>query len=290
MPTGAEARAAPPAASAAPNATPAAISPTEALMELTVHIVGPGASPNTTNFGAGFLLLKLDPVPAHTGHVVLVTAAHVLREISGPEARLVLRQRVSEFAWAPLPVALKIRDGARPLWTQHPTEDVAVEYVSIPPAASVYPIVAGAGADQLLATDETFKALALGPGDEVCALGYPYNYSYDVDFPILRTGAVATYPLLPLSKRKTFWVDFNVFSGNSGGPVFFYNPSGTRLIGKAIIVGTQTFALLGLVTAQAIAPDNVAVVPGTSRALGLAVVANSAVIKETIDRLPPPSP
>ncbi|MBV8594005.1 MAG: serine protease, partial [Caulobacteraceae bacterium] len=39
-------------------------------------------------------------------------------------------------------------------------------------------------------------------------------------FPILRSGRVASYPVAPAKIFPTFLLDFAVFPGNSGGPVF----------------------------------------------------------------------
>ena len=61
----------------------------------------------------------------------------------------------------------------------------------------------------------------INPGDEVRCLGYPLGaQSNEAGFPILRSGKIASYPLTPTIKTKTFLVDLRIFKGNSGGPVF----------------------------------------------------------------------
>jgi len=51
-------------------------------------------------------------------------------------------------------------------------------------------------------------------------LGYPQGLSADsAGFPILRSGRVAS-PIVAPSSSPTFLLDFRVFPGNSGGPVF----------------------------------------------------------------------
>lgn len=104
----------------------------------------------------------------------------------------------------------------------------------------------------------------------------------DAGFPIYRGGSVATYPLVPTSRTKTFFVNANVFEGDSGGPVYLARPSptdpdkeGTRLI-------------LGLITAQRFLDEEAKMVYGTTKIrhrLGLAIVVHASFIKETIDRL-----
>src|SRR3712207_358286 len=57
------------------------------------------------------------------------------------------------------------------------------------------------------------------------ALGFPKGLSSNrAGFPILRWGRVASYPLTPASAFPNFLLDFRVFDGNSGGPVFMADP------------------------------------------------------------------
>ena len=72
-----------------------------------------------------------------------------------------------------------------------------------------------------LAGDETFSTYAVGAGDQMMALGFPRGLSANpAGFPILRAGRVASFPLAPAAAFPTFLLDFTVFPGNSGGPVF----------------------------------------------------------------------
>src|SRR5581483_6662713 len=72
-----------------------------------------------------------------------------------------------------------------------------------------------------LAADDTFAKYSVTPGDEMMALGFPEGLSANAaGFPILRAGRVASYPLGPSSAFPTFLLDFRVFPGNSGGPVY----------------------------------------------------------------------
>jgi hypothetical protein len=74
---------------------------------------------------------------------------------------------------------------------------------------------------QYLAGDETFSRYQIQTGDEMMALGFPRGLSSNgAGFPILRSGRVASYPLAPAKIFPTFLLDFSVFPGNSGGPVF----------------------------------------------------------------------
>ena len=77
-----------------------------------------------------------------------------------------------------------------------------------------------------LATEDTFAKSGAGPGDEMFALGFPRGLAANkAGFPILRAGRVASYPLAPSAQYPTFLLDFSVFPGNSGGPVFMADPT-----------------------------------------------------------------
>jgi hypothetical protein len=117
--------------------------------------------------------------------------------------------------WSYAPVSLRIRGAhGEPLWTAHPTQDIAaiplpsdVERASVPISR--------------LATSRVVTTLGLEPGDEMMVLGYPQGFSANAaGFPILRAGRVASYPLAPLARYPTYLLDFSVFAGNSGGPVY----------------------------------------------------------------------
>ena len=75
---------------------------------------------------------------------------------------------------------------------------------------------------RLLADYDVFTKFEIHPGDELFCLGFPLAQgSNDAGFPILRSGKIASFPVIPAKIVKTFLFDFEVFSGNSGGPVYF---------------------------------------------------------------------
>src|SRR5262249_2765875 len=111
---------------------------------------------------------------------------------------------------------LKIRDGAKELWIHHPDRDIAIISIEAPPAFAKAAIP-----KDWLASDDTFSKAKLSPGDQMLALGFPEGLSANAaGFPILRSGRVARFPLRPAPAFPTFLLDFNVFPGNSGGPVY----------------------------------------------------------------------
>jgi hypothetical protein len=152
---------------------------------------------------------------------VLITANHVFQKMPGASARIGYRISNPDGSWSYSPQSLKIRDGdGHELWTHHPNRDVAAINIKAPPefARAAMPL-------NYLAADDTFARYSVNAGDEMMALGFPRGLSANAaGFPILRSGRVASYPLAPANIFPTFLLDFSVFPGNSGGPVFVSRP------------------------------------------------------------------
>jgi S1-C subfamily serine protease len=250
---------------------------TTALMTSTVKIEAQGS------LGTGFLLgqpLAGDPKRAA---YVFVTAAHVLAESKSDIAVLHLRKRSSD-GFERLPVKIQIRAGGKPLWTQHPTADVALMRLKLPEEAHLL-----LAPTDLLASDERLRQLAVGPGEELLVLGFPFGAeSSPSGFPILRSGRIASYPLLPAREVKTFLMDFQVFRGNSGGPVFLMSKQ--REGSGGTLAAGPVLSLVGLVSQEQQFRERIqslAEITVRTHRLGLAVVVHAHFIRETIDLLPP---
>lgn len=198
---------------------------TVGLIDATVQLDQP-SGPNTRTVGTGFLVQA--PGPDGAPRVILVTAAHVLERMDETDARIGWRTALGDGTWRFDPQPLTIRDGSGdPLWTEHPTRDVAVMEVQAPEAFARAAIPLG-----WLADAHSFDAYGVGPGDELLSLGFPRGLSANrAGFPILRVGRIASYPLSPIEAFPTFLLDFTVFPGNSGGPVF-WTPSARRRPGS----------------------------------------------------------
>ena len=187
------------------------------LIQATVQVEQP-LGDGTRTVGTGFLIS--DPTPDGKPRTILVTANHVFRKMPGPIATIGFRIENADGSWRYAPEPLKIRDGHRELWTHHPNRDVAVIEIEAPPA-----FAKAALPESTLADDDTFVKEQLGPGDEMLALGFPEGLSANAaGFPILRSGRVASFPLAPSKAFPTFLLDFRVFPGNSGGPVYVDGP------------------------------------------------------------------
>lgn len=182
------------------------------MMQATVEVEAPLPDGRHT-IGTGFLVD--DPTPDGRPRTVLVTANHVFERVPGAEAHIGYRVQGKDGGWRYDPQPIAIRDGKTELWRHNSAHDVAVIAVKAPPAfaKAAIPI-------SWLAGDETFAKYGIGPGDEMMVLGYPQGLSANsAGFPILRSGRVAS-PIEAAGANPTFLLDFHVFPGNSGGPVF----------------------------------------------------------------------
>jgi len=224
--------------------------------------------------GTGFVMGRPMEKQAGRGRYVLVTAKHVFEDMKSDFAELILHRRTQEGKWTRLTVPLKIREGSKPLWVQHPTADVAVLYLTLPDAVIRQGLLLPTS---MLADDKTLQDLEIHPGDELNCLGFPSCLEANqFGFPILRSGKIASYPLLPTKETQTFLFDFEVFGGNSGGPVYLVHSNRVYQGGTHIGV-VQT--VVGLVSQQA-AVDG--------QRLVIAKIVHASLIRETLDLLPPP--
>jgi hypothetical protein len=253
------------------------------FMRSTFKLVGKAAGRNASNVGTVFILAKPSATDPQKAYFVLVTAGHVLKKMVGDEAVLFLRRKIGD-SFQKILFPIKIRKNGRPIWTDHPEADIAVMYIKLPVEADVIPV-----ATALLATDEMLKRFAVHPGDRLSCLGFPQGFeANDAGFPVLRSGQIASYPLVPTKSVKAFVFDFNVFEGNSGGPVYLSDSN--RIYGGTTNIGTVQF-LVGLVSEQA--SFNQEIKMGKKKLtlphqLGLAIVIHAALIREALDLLPAP--
>jgi V8-like Glu-specific endopeptidase len=235
-----------------------------ALMRATVKIS------HDKSTGTGFILTG-----GKDEKYLLVTAAHVFDGTPGDETTIVFRSKQAEGEYTKEPMKLIIRSRGKPVWTKHPTEDVAVIGITPPKNADLAHL-----STELLATDEQLRKHKIHPGDNLAYLGYPHREEGSKGgFPLLRDGPIASFPVLPTAKTKTFFLSANIFEGDSGGPVYLERTSrdpdreGVRLI-------------MGLVLGQQFLDEEMKMIYGTTKIrhrLGLAIIVHASFIKETVD-------
>ena len=251
------------------------------LMHYTYRIEGPAGKPNEVKYGTVFVMGIPDLKQPGKGQYVLVTAAHVLEGISGETATVYLRKKMIDGKFKKVSYILQIRKGKKPLWVRHPTVDLAIMKIALPVFVSKQTEDIPLLSIDLLADDEIMERYEIHPGDELLCLGYPGRTEANASgFSILRSGKIASYPLTPAKDIKSFLFDFEVFPGNSGGPVYFVD-KGRRYGG--IIHGSETIQFVaGIVTEhkyyiKSVKPQNVLL-----GKLNLGVVVPAHFIKETL--------
>jgi hypothetical protein len=249
------------------------------MMESTFKLQGPNA------VGTAFILGRPYPKDLSTLRYVLVTAAHVLEEMQGEYVIVHFRRKQEGQDWERIPYRVRIRSHTLPLWTKHPDADIAVMYITVPDG-----VLSKLVPTTLLADDKILSKFEVHPGDELNCLGYPFGAeSNTVGFPILRSGKIASYPLLPTRETKGFLFDFQVFRGNSGGPVYFVQSG--RTYGGSTHLGSTIQFLIGLVSRERFITEEIVELLGKREQrhpLGLAEVVHASLIKEAINLLPPP--
>jgi len=237
---------------------------------------------NGDTIGTVFILGKSSQYNTGYAYYVLITAHHVLNSIKSDEATLFLRSE-EDSTYTKFPLQIKIRDNGKPLWKKHPKVDVAAMYVSIPDEVKI-PLLT----ISFLATDSLISEYELHPGDELLCLGYPFGVEANIaGFPILRSGKIASYPILPTNEVKYFLYDFNVFGGNSGGPVYFIGSN--RSVKGKIKLGREVRFIMGLISEEVIVTEKISSsseLTLKNYQLGLAKVIPASFITETIELLP----
>jgi len=247
------------------------------MMRNTYKIEGESSLGSCFVIGKSF---KKDPAHAY---FVLVTAAHVLEQMRGEQATIYVRKKQNNNSFTKIPHAIKIREGTNPLWTKNKSGiDVAVMYVTLPKDVDIQLLPTAMFADDKILSD-----FQIHPGDEMFCLGFPFGTeANEAGFPILRSGKIASFPLIPTQKNESFLLDFQIFRGNSGGPVYFVesnrNYAGSTRIGKIQFIA-------GLVSKEFNITETIKSLYETKQQihpLALAVIIHASHILETINQLP----
>lgn len=191
---------------------------------------------------------------------VLVTCRHVLAAAPRGPYFLILRMPVQGAN--PDIVMLRIdipRNSERP-YVKHPRCDIAAMEIRLPVEIAHIISIPSFISESMLA-----RQTAPHVGDEILVLGFPKVFpGTQGAFPVFRGGRIASYSCGSQVDLEKYLIHTNVYSGDSGGPVFAARSRGGP-------------ALLGLIS-ERIGPK--------AGAVPLAVAIDSTVIRETLALLP----
>jgi S1-C subfamily serine protease len=191
---------------------------------------------------------------------VLVTCTHVLAAAPRGPYFLVLRMPVQGANPGIAMLRIDVPPNSAHPYVAHPRRDIAAMEIRLPPEVARIISIPSFISESTLA-----RQSAPHVGDQILVLGFPKVFPGTVGaFPVFRSGAIASYSCGSQTDLERYLIHTNVYSGDSGGPVF-----ATRSRGAP--------ALLGLVS-ERIGPK--------AGEVPLAVAIDAAVIRETLALLP----
>ncbi len=246
------------------------------LMRSTCLITDAEAKGAPTTGGTGFIVARPAKFNANRNLRVLVTANSVLESIKSDTATLHGRRaRNTSFELAP--ANLTIRAEGKELWTRHEGHPgIALLVFELPARMDEGGLVA----DQFL-TDEVLKACEIQPGETFASLGFPqFSSANAFEFPLLRTGSLASYPVSRDEGGATCLLNLEVLPGSAGSPVYLRKDN--PVYGGTVHPGTLE-GVLGMVVEPAASASGGA-------PLKMAVVVHASILKEALDALPEPKP
>lgn len=217
--------------------------------------------------GTGFFLEVPELSDPRQGYVFLVTARHIVdpewAHCGTPNPDKIF-YRMNKKAYDPAVQAegvgyleLVLRDGTRPRYAVHTSDNVDVAAIELPPTAfsqtdydvtfMLLNVLASAEEAQELGVGDMVASGGLLPGASGSARNYPlFKFGYVSALPAEDIGT-SCGPNGPARPKRLWLVEANLFSGASGSPVF-YIPSifGTsrKTIGRAVLIGTQSSSFL----------------------------------------------
>jgi hypothetical protein len=256
------------------------------LLDVVVAIGAPNGDA-TSWIGTGFLYNRVlgdnnDGSSQVRGY--LVTNRHVVE--AAETLQVLLNPRDSPQVRIGVPTEF---DDGLPVWVAHPdpTVDIAVtgaihgQLKQLGLVEQLAPLLSS----QAYSVDE-MEGHGIAEGDTAFVLGFPMGMVEEARArPILRGGVIARIQDAYYEGSREFFVDAQVFPGNSGGPVFLPPP----LFGVTDVSPPQAGGLIGVVK-QTISYNDVAISPQTgetrvvfSENSGLAVVQTVDCLNEAVN-------
>lgn len=215
-----------------------------------------------TEKGLGTSVIVNREDPSAPGGIVpvLVTCTHVLAAAPRGPYFLVLRMPVQGANPTIVMLRIDVPPNSAHPYVAHPHRDIAAMEIRLSPEVARIISIPSFISESTLA-----RQSAPHVGDQILVLGFPKVFpGTEGAFPVFRTGAIASYSTGSQTDLEKYLIHTNVYSGDSGGPVFAARSRGAP-------------ALLGLIS-ERIGPK--------AGEVPLAVAIDSSVIRETLALLP----
>lgn len=204
----------------------------------------------------------------------LVSAAHVFKDCAekgNDTITIRFRRRRSSFPpWEIDERPIKITLKKKPQWVRHTSADVAAIPIAVPEGLIEKPLLINQ-----LADGPTLDAV-LRVGRAVFAMGYPFGKPSQSGFPMLRSALVTSREL---DKGLPVVLSFNLYPGDSGGPVYS--------VWEA--EGRRNFVVVGVMIQTSWVPGTVSSASGKRRDVmiitGLGYVVTAVELYETLNLL-----
>jgi hypothetical protein len=246
-----------------------------ALMRSTCLITDAEEKAPPTTGGTGLVVARPAKFNANRNLRVLVTAQSVLESIKSDTATLHAR-RIKNKTFDLTPIAVAIRANGKELWSRYAEyPNLAMLVFELPTGMDEW----GVATEQFL-TDDALRTCEIMPGETFYTLGFPqFTSANTLEFPLLRTGTLASYPVLRAESGATCLLNLEVLPGSVGSPVYLSKDN--PVYGGTVHPGTFE-GVLGMVMEPAVSAGGAP--------LKMAVVVHASILKEAIDALPEPEP
>jgi len=234
------------------------------------------------NWGTAFLLALPRPPGDSARRFIMVTAEHVLERMDAADhAQLCLRRRLAGGEYAREYVGFRVRTGGTPYWTalEDSSTDVAALFVELPASVEVESLRMTD-----LADDDDLEEYAVHAGGELYSLGFPlFQGSNEFEFPVLRRGVIASYPVTPTDRFPNMSYDADLRPGDSGGPVYFTRHSNPGTTAAEPGTERNLHRIVGLVSRRSEHPEWLSA--SGDEPLKVAVVVTAPQVKRTVQKL-----
>jgi len=185
-------------------------------MKSTFLLKGDDSSGNEIS-GTCFLLKKSATINDSKENLLLITAHHVLKDIHDEYIVLDYPDFI-ENNYIKKKKSIRIRNNGLPLWES--LQDSIVDVAAIKLNINDFRIEREL-TTEYLADENVLKFFNLNTGDNLFCIGFPEGISSnEFGFPILKSGIISSYPIVPSELYKYFLLDCEVFPASSGSPVY----------------------------------------------------------------------